>query len=121
MDTVALMSDQDVIAARYREIIIRLFQAYDSRGVSNPGLRQVVIYDTVHDRYLLVVVGWKGKERVYSTIGHVEMIDGKVWVERDESYPTILDDLLEAGIPREAIVIGFAPPGDRGAGGFAEG
>lgn len=38
------------------------------------------------------------------------MIDGKVWVQYDGTSPGVAEELAEAGIPREDIILGFHPP-----------
>ncbi len=37
-------------------------------------------------------------------------MDGKVWIQRDGTQEGIALELEEAGIPKEAIVLGFKRP-----------
>jgi hypothetical protein len=37
----------------------------------------------------------------------VEIIDGKIWIQRDGTEHGIANELLAAGIPRQRIVLGF--------------
>ena len=37
------------------------------------------------------------------------MIDGKVWIQRDGTEQGIAGDLVQAGIPKDHIVLGFHP------------
>ncbi|MBW4516124.1 MAG: XisI protein [Timaviella obliquedivisa GSE-PSE-MK23-08B] len=41
---------------------------------------------------------------------YVEMVQGKVWVQRDETENSVTNDLLAAGTSKEAIVLGFHEP-----------
>jgi hypothetical protein len=38
---------------------------------------------------------------------HVDIIDGKIWIQRDGTEEGIATELTKAGIPRERIVLGF--------------
>jgi hypothetical protein len=50
---------------------------------------------------------------------HLEIINGKVWVQYDGTEDGITDELLKAGIPKEHIVLGFHEPEVRPYTGFA--
>ncbi len=41
------------------------------------------------------------------------MIDGKVWIQKNETDQPIARELEQAGIPREAIVLGLQRPDRR--------
>jgi XisI protein len=50
---------------------------------------------------------------------HVEIIDSKVWIQVDGTEDGIAQDLVQAGIPKEDIVLGFHEPSIRPHTGFA--
>jgi XisI protein len=64
-------------------------------------------------------VGWDGVRRVHGSVVHVDIIDGKVWVQYDGTSRPIAEELVAAGIPREDIVLAFHPAGVRRHTGFA--
>jgi hypothetical protein len=41
------------------------------------------------------------------------MIDGKIRIQRDETERGIANELVEAGVPRDHIVLGFRSPAVR--------
>jgi hypothetical protein len=41
---------------------------------------------------------------------HIEVIDGKIWIQEDGIEHGIVTDLERAGIPKNDIVLGFQPP-----------
>ena len=41
---------------------------------------------------------------------HVRLKDGKVWIEQDWTEHGVARELLEAGVPPEAIELSFQPP-----------
>jgi hypothetical protein len=71
------------------------------------------IFDCNSDSYALVEVGWTDKERVHQFIVHVEISDGKVWIQADNTDLNITRELERAGIPKSDIVLGFQPPAVR--------
>ena len=68
------------------------------------------IFDRERDRYQLVYVGWQGERRVYGVVLHVDIIDGKIWVQQDGTEAGIANQLVELGVPKQEIVLGFDPP-----------
>jgi XisI protein len=59
-------------------------------------------------------VGWSKDGRIHGCLIH-----GKVWVQRDGTEDGIANELVEAGIPKEDIVLGFHEPDVRPYTGFA--
>lgn len=68
------------------------------------------VFDRQRDRYLLVNVGWDKQRRVHGTLVHIDVIDGKIWIQRDGTEAGIATELHAAGIPKERIVLAFRPP-----------
>lgn len=69
-----------------------------------------LIFDQERDRYQLVYVGWRKSKRVYGVVLHVDIIDGKIWIQQDGTEVGIANQLLELGVDPQAIVLGFDPP-----------
>ncbi|MCU0543438.1 MAG: XisI protein [Oscillatoriaceae cyanobacterium Prado104] len=42
-----------------------------------------LFFDPVRDRYRLIPVVWKGLERIYYTVIHFDIKDGKIWLQRN--------------------------------------
>lgn len=95
---------------RYREIIREELQGY-AGWMTKPGapLRCEVVFDPALDHFELVHFGWDGHRRVHSVVFHLDIIDGKVWVQHDATDRPIATELVRAGIPSEDIVLGFQP------------
>ncbi|MBF2020024.1 MAG: XisI protein [Hydrococcus sp. C42_A2020_068] len=55
-------------------------------------------------------MGWEGKRRVHSCLVHLEIIDDKIWIQRDGTEDGIANDLVAAGIPKNQIILAFHPP-----------
>lgn len=47
------------------------------------GVQFEIILDKERDRYLLVEVGWQNGYRIYGAFLHLDIIDGKIWIQHD--------------------------------------
>ena len=68
----------------------------------------VVSRDRLH--YLLMHEGWENQHRVHGCIVHVEIREEKLWIHYDGIEDSITAELVEAGIPKDRIVLAFHPP-----------
>jgi hypothetical protein len=95
---------------RYREILRHVVQEYASWFPENADIQTEVVIDSERDHYEVLQVGWKDDRRVHYSSIHLDIIDGKVWIQEDRTDRPVADALLEAGVPQEDIVLGFHPP-----------
>ena len=97
----------------YRQIVKCILKEVADFAPTEPGIRMEMIIDDVKGHYQLLEVGWKNRRRIHGTLVHIDIVEDKVWVEHDGTDLEIVQDLLDAGIPKEQIVIGFHPPDQR--------
>ena len=105
----------------YRQIIERTLTDSASVPYAHGSVQTEPVFDRDRNRYLLVNVGWLDDRRVHEALVHVEIIGNKIWIQRDGTEHGIANDLVEAGIPRDQIVLGFRTPEVRPYTGFATG
>ena len=96
--------------ANYRQIIERILTEYSLIPYSYGQLERRLILDRHSNHYMLMTLGWEGKKRVHGCLVHLEIIDGKIWVQRDGTEDGIATELVAAGIPKSVIVLAFHPP-----------
>ena len=65
---------------------------------------------TTHDNYLLLDARWDGIQRIHHIIAHLRIHNGKILVEVDNTDQEIIQQLLDAGIPKASIVLAFYSP-----------
>lgn len=111
--TVALTVDQ------YRKIIRDLIEEYASYKPARGDVQIEVIFDEAQDHYELIHAGWNGHYRIHGSVIHIDIRNGKVWIQHDGTSDAIANVLVEAGIPRDRIVLAFKPPEIRPHTGFA--
>jgi hypothetical protein len=95
--------------AHYREIIRRLLREYGTWKPSSPQVASEIICDTSSDHFELKYIGWDGNRRVHSCVFHLDIIDGKIWVQFDGTNRPVAEELVRAGIPKEDIVLAEKP------------
>jgi hypothetical protein len=78
-----------------------------------------LVFDTERDRYQVVDVGWQNGRRVYGCVLHIDIKDGKLWIQHNSTEIRIAEEFLNLGVPREHIVLGFQPEYTRQRSGFA--
>ncbi len=76
-------------------------------------IEREVIFDEERGHYELLSIGWEGTKRVHFTVFHIDIKYGKVWLQKNATDLDIGEELVEAGIPREQIVLGSVLPQSR--------
>lgn len=94
----------------YRPIIEQVLTEITRVPYAYGDLQTETVFDLAHDRYLVMTVGWDGSRRIHHCLIHLDVLDGKIWVQRDSTEHGIATDLEAAGIPKNQIVLAFQPP-----------
>jgi XisI protein len=92
---------------RYRQVIQQLLTDYVQTPISNGEIESQTVFDTQHDHYQVMNVGWDGYRRVHGCVLHLDIKDGKVWVQHNMTEMPIAQALMEMGVAKEDIVLGF--------------
>jgi XisI protein len=106
-------------AGEYAAIIRRVIEHYAQFKPAYGQIEIETVFDEARGHYELMYVGWNRKDRVHGAIIHVDLRGDKVWIQHDGTEGGIAEDLVEAGIPREHIVLAFHDPAVRQHTGFA--
>ena len=106
---------------RYRQIVRQLIAEYARYKPSHGEIDTEAVIDPEKDHYEVLHVGWDGQRRVHGAVLHIDIIGGKVWIQHDGTEDGVAEELVEAGIPRQDIVLGFRPAYARQHTGFGVG
>ncbi|NJO82408.1 MAG: type II toxin-antitoxin system ParD family antitoxin [Blastochloris sp.] len=98
--------------SHYRQVMTRVLRNLTEASARDT-IETLPLFDTTHDTYLVLDVGWDGIQRIHHIIAHLRLHNGKIWVEADTTDQEIVQQLLNAGIPKEAIVLAFYSPQKR--------
>lgn len=69
-----------------------------------------LIVDKPNGHYIWMNLGWQKGDRVSGMTVYVRLRDGKFWIEEDWTEEGIATDLVNAGVPKEDIVLAFHEP-----------
>jgi len=74
-----------------------------------PGEEVICLLDDATNNYLILRVGWLKSERLYSVTLHLRLLNSHIHIEQDWTDDFLIA-LIEAGVPRKDIVLGFDQP-----------
>lgn len=94
----------------YRQMTEDVLTEYTRIPYAYGDIQSEVVFDRTHHRYLIMNVGWQNGRRIHGSLVHIDFIDGKLWIQRDGTEHGIAKELVQAGVPKEHIVLAFRPP-----------
>ena len=97
----------------YRKIILDLIEEYKNYKPPYEELETYPVIDRDGEHYAIMRDGWRNNYRYYGCVLHFDIKDGKIWVRHDGTEHGIAEDLVERGVPKEDIVLGFHSPFQR--------
>lgn len=95
---------------KYQHIITQLLEEYAKDWSNGSQLEFETVFDTVRHHYQLVCVGWINDEYIHHTPIHIDIKNGKVWLQKNLTEEYVAEALVERGIPKLDIVLGLQPP-----------
>ncbi|MBG1268175.1 XisI protein [Nostoc sp. WHI] len=95
---------------RYRQLVQQILHDYSEQKPANGNIEVETIFDPERDHYQIVHVGWEGQDWVHSCIIHIDIKNGKIWLQWNGTEDDIAANLVAAGVPKEDIVLGFQSP-----------
>ena len=103
----------------YRDLIEQIIEKHATENDPDDVVASQIVFDRQRDSYLLLSVGWRGDERIYGPSIHIDIKDEKIWIQQDFTEEGIANQLVELGVPKTDIVLGFRAPYIRQFTGFA--
>jgi len=88
---------------QYQDIIKEVLTEYAAIPYAKFDLKSELIINENANRYLIITMGWEGDVRVHGCVIHLDIIDDKIWIQRDGTEDGIANDLVAAGIPKTDI------------------
>ncbi|MGK7874270.1 MAG: XisI protein [Xenococcaceae cyanobacterium] len=105
----------------YRKYVEEIIKKYGQYKPSYGDVEVQLVLDRERDHYHLMTVGWDGYERIRGSLLHIDIKEGKIWIQHDGTEEGVAKELLELGVPKEDIVLAFHAPYKRKYTGFALG
>lgn len=105
----------------YPQLVQDILKNHSANDLAN-GTEIQLLFDTERHHYQVLHIGWtQQRKRVYGIVIHVDIKENFIWVQRDGTEIGIANELLEAGVPKQDIVLGFHSPYKRQFTEFAKG
>ena len=104
---------------RYRQVVRELLVEQAHPYPHSNEVDTEVICDVENDHYQLSYIGWEEQQRIFNLILHLDIKDGKIWVQHNGTEMAIAQVLVERGVPASDIVLGFHSPFKRQFSGYA--
>lgn len=101
---------------KFRQALIEImdeYTAWEATRPNNKGLEYKKILDDVQHQYQFVELGWDGNYRVYDLIFHVDIREGKIWIQKDSLEESLAEQLEKKGISKKDIVLAYFPESHR--------
>jgi hypothetical protein len=93
----------------YRQAIQTLLERYSQFGSQSENIDNELFFDPVRDHYQLMSVGWDDLDRIYHTVLHFDIKDGKIWLQQNTTDIDVGQELIDMGVPKQDIVLGLHP------------
>jgi len=91
----------------YQTKIQDLLSELAAYGSSDREVESQLVFDVERNHYQLMHVGWRNKHRIYGCVVHLDIKDGKIWIQHNGTEFDIAVKLTEMGIAKQDIVNGF--------------
>ena len=95
---------------KYRQLIHQLLSARATPKSTGADIECQLVFDTEHDPYQLLDMGWDELKRVYSCYIHIDIKKSQIWIQRNMTEIDIAEELVIRGVPKEDIILGLHPP-----------
>jgi hypothetical protein len=98
---------------QYRQLIRQILTEHCRIPYSYGEIKSVPIFDAEADHYLMMAIGWEEHKGVHDCMIHVDIINGKFWIQYDGTEYGVAQELLDADVPKDHIVLAFHSPETR--------
>jgi hypothetical protein len=109
----ALASDETVLhnsakIAEYKRIVTAILLELAQSQTIGGEIQTLPVFDELRHHYQILDIGWDvSGRRVFQPIVHVDLIDGKVWIQENMTDSDIAEVFVMEGIERSCIVLGL--------------
>lgn len=88
---------------QYRQCIQNLLSKYTATPIANGEIESQTVFDLQQDRYQVMNVGWDGNRRVHGCVLHLNIKDGKIWVEQNTTELRIAHELVATVLSKKIL------------------
>ncbi|MDX2245642.1 MAG: XisI protein [Bacteroidia bacterium] len=104
---------------KYRDYVKEIMRGHATYSRKLEEFETQLLFDDDMGHYYLMRVGWDGLKRIHACLLHIDLKDGKIWIQRDGVEEGVTKEFLDRGVPKEDIVLAFHAPYKRKFTGYA--
>lgn len=95
----------------YRQMIKQVLDEFVGYVSGSPSeVETFVVSDDTQNTYTVFDLGWEGERRICGMPVLIRLVNGKAWIEADNTDYNFVERLLEVGLTREDVVLAFHHP-----------
>ncbi|NCJ06881.1 XisI protein [Synechococcales cyanobacterium C] len=94
----------------YQQIVQQLLLNYAKSKPAYGDIEVEAIFDIQRNHYQIVHFGWHHKRWIHHCVMHLDIRSEKIWIFHNSTEHDIAADLVDLGVPKKDIVLGFHPP-----------
>lgn len=72
-------------------------------------LKVITLFDKEQDHYQVLQMGWEKGQFVFSCMIHIDIIDERIWIQRNTTDTELIPLFVAEGISPSCFAIGFIP------------
>ncbi|MEM6320215.1 MAG: element excision factor XisI family protein [Bacteroidota bacterium] len=95
----------------YQQLLSKFFkERLDIQNSQASGLKGHLTINESKTDFLLLKMGWVNQLFVHAIVFHVEIKNGKVWIYEDKTDIDVPQILVDSGVNKKDIVLGYLSP-----------
>lgn len=94
----------------YQQYIKQLLLKYAQYKPAYGEIEVETIFDEERNHYQVVHIGWRQQRWIHSCIIHIDIKNDKIWIQWNGTEEDIAAELVNMGVPKQDIVLGFQSP-----------
>ncbi len=95
---------------KYRQAVQDVLTVLGSRKTHFPEIEKQMIFDTVREHYQILNVGWRNSKRTFGCSVHIDIKDGKIWIQENLTEIDLAQELINKGVKKTDIVLAYLSP-----------
>ena len=105
---------------KYSDIITTVLENFVAERKNNRSeVQTLFLCDATNKHFQILRMSWRNGQQVFNVIFHIDIINDKIWLQRNMSDYDIIGDIEAQGVPKTDIVLAFHTPAMRLHTGYA--
>ncbi|MGF1523955.1 MAG: XisI protein [Leptolyngbyaceae cyanobacterium] len=95
---------------QHKQWIQLVLEKHGQAKPANGDIEVFTFFDHENQHYQVFHVGWNQYQRIFGPLIHIDLIEDKVWIQYDGTEAGVANELVELGMPKSDIVLGYHAP-----------